>query len=59
MLYAESGESIDDAVTLLATHLLDRELAGFFLDSPMALQRNVLGEAASRVLDELFAERIG
>ncbi|MBK6921641.1 MAG: hypothetical protein IPH07_29860 [Deltaproteobacteria bacterium] len=59
VLYAESGESIDDAVTLLATHLLDRELAGFFLDSPMALQRNVLGDAASRVLDELFAERIG
>lgn len=55
IVYAENAESVDDAVELLAIHLADRELGAFFLDSPMAMQENILGDAAREAIGALFS----
>lgn len=55
VLYAENCASEQDAMQLLATHLLDRELAEFFLGSPLDLQQDVLGDAAQRVISKIFS----
>ena len=54
VLYGENCRSEADALQLVATHLLDRELAEFFLDSPLDLQQDVLGDAAERVVEDIF-----
>jgi len=54
VLYAENAATEDEAIDLLATHLLDRELGIFFMKSPLALQQDVLGEAARAVLERRF-----
>ena len=55
VLYGENCRTEQEALQLLATHLLDRDLAAFFLDSPLDLQQDVLGDAAQRVVSRLFA----
>ena len=55
VLYGENCRTEQEAMQLLTTHLLDRDLAEFFLDSPLDLQQDVLGNAAQRVIDEIFA----
>ncbi len=57
VLYGENCRSEGEALRLVTTHLLDRELASFFLDSPLDLQQDVLADAASQVVDELFSKR--
>lgn len=54
VLYGENCRTEADALHLVATHLLDRELADFFLDSPLDLQQDVLGDAAERVVARIF-----
>jgi len=54
VVYAEAVESEDDAIRLGAEHLLNRELGRFFMKSSVALQEDVLGDAARQILDELF-----
>jgi len=54
IVYSESAASEHEALDLLATHVFERELAATFLGSPDALQRDLQGDAATRVLDELF-----
>jgi hypothetical protein len=55
VLYGENCRTEQEAMELLTTHLLDRDLAAFFLDSPLDLQQDVLGDAAQRVVSRLFA----
>ena len=54
VLYGENCRTEADALRLLAAHLLDRELAEFFLDSPLDLQQDILGDAAERALTSIF-----
>jgi hypothetical protein len=58
VIYAENCRTEDEALDLVATHLLDREIGAMFLDSPLALQQDVLGEATRIVLDEIGAEEV-
>ena len=46
-----------DALEIAATYLLNRELGRFFMGSSVALQEDVLGEAAKRLLDAAFKTR--
>jgi len=55
ILYAEGASSERDAMELAATHLLNRELGRFFMKSSVALQEDVLGDAAEAVLDDVIA----
>lgn len=57
VLYAESFRSEPEALQLLAAQMLDRELAAFFLGSPLDLQQDVLGDAAQQVVSEIFSKR--
>lgn len=52
--YAESAATLDEALDLLATQMLDAELGTAFRNSPLALQQDVLGDAAERALDEIL-----
>ncbi len=54
VLCTESAGDESDAVELLATHLLDEELASFFLGDPRGLQQNILGDAAEEIVVELL-----
>lgn len=56
VLYAESCRTEPEALQLLATHLLGRELASFFLGSPLDLQQDVLGDVAQQVVAEIFSK---
>ena len=59
VIYAENCRTEDEALDLVATHLLDREIGATFLDSPLALQQDVLGEATRVVIDELGVGSVG
>ena len=59
VIYAENCRSEDEALDLVATHLLDREIGAVFLDGPLALQQDVLGDATRMVLDELGVRSVG
>ncbi|MGE0790488.1 MAG: hypothetical protein AB7S26_32725 [Sandaracinaceae bacterium] len=54
VLYAEAATDERAATELAATHLLNRQLGRFFMGSPVALQEDVLGDAAKRILDRAF-----
>lgn len=52
--YAENAATLDEALDLLATQMLDTELGTAFRNSPLALQQDVLGDAAERALDVIL-----
>lgn len=53
VLYVEGALTDDEAIDLLAVHHLDRVLGTTFLGDPRAMQRNLLGDAAERIVAEL------
>ncbi|MCA9626928.1 MAG: hypothetical protein KC766_04660 [Myxococcales bacterium] len=54
VIYAENCATEEEALNLLATHHVDRDLAGFLLGDSASLQRDVVGDTFARLLDELF-----
>ena len=54
VVYAEGALTEAEAIRLGAEHLLNRELGRFFMKSSVALQEDVLGDAAKDVLDDLL-----
>lgn len=57
VVYAEAIDSEDDAIRLAGEHLLNRELGRFFMNSSVALQEDVLGDATRVILDEVLQSR--
>lgn len=55
VLYGEGIANESDALLLLAGQMLDRELADWFRPSALALQQDVLGLAAEKVIDRLLS----
>ncbi len=49
--YAEAVTTVEDAVELIGTHRLDEVLAEAFFGDRRRLQRDLLGDAATRILD--------
>jgi hypothetical protein len=49
--YAEAVTTVHDAVKLIGTHRVDEVLAGAFFGDRRRLQRDLLGDAATRILD--------
>tara|TARA_R110002012_G_scaffold135466_4_gene289279 strand:- start:692 stop:1573 length:882 start_codon:yes stop_codon:yes gene_type:complete len=52
--YCEAGESLDDAVDLVATAIIDRELAKSTMGYSEALNKDVLSAVAEKVIDEYW-----
>lgn len=50
ILYAESLFEEQKALTLLGTHLVDRDVGRAFFDEPSRMTRDLLGDAAARIL---------
>lgn len=57
VLYVEGAVTEDEAIDLLAVHHLDRELGTTFLGSARALQRNLLGDAAEAIVEDILPDR--
>jgi hypothetical protein len=51
--YGENVESEEEAIALVGTRRLDRSIAGAFFGDEKRLQRDILGDAATRVLDRM------
>ncbi|MBC8071591.1 MAG: hypothetical protein IAG13_24915, partial [Deltaproteobacteria bacterium] len=51
--YAEAVDTVDDAVALVCMQRLDRAMARAFFGDEKRLQRDVLGDAAERLLEDL------
>jgi hypothetical protein len=49
--YAEAVETVDAALALVGTQRLDRQMARAFFGDENRLQRDILGDAAKRILD--------
>ncbi len=54
ILYAEGLGDEQRALDLLGTHLVDTRIGAAFFDDPARMYRDLLGDAAKEVLDELF-----
>ncbi|ABG39439.1 hypothetical protein Patl_0913 [Paraglaciecola sp. T6c] len=52
--YCEAGESLDDAVDLVATAIVDRELARSTMGYSEALNRDVLSAVAEKAIEEYW-----
>jgi hypothetical protein len=48
--YAEGASSVEDAILLVGTRRLDREIGRAFFGDPFRLQRDILGDAAKALL---------
>ena len=57
VVYAESLFEEDEVLGLLGTHLLDSAFSVEFFDDPIRMDRDLLGDAAARILEERFAGR--
>ena len=55
--YLEGGESLEDAVNLIATEMTDSELALIFMGSSEALNQDALGVVAQKSLVRYWANR--
>ena len=53
LLFAESVSSLEGALKLLGAHQLDRSISELFFGTPYRMQRDLLDDAASRILPEL------
>jgi hypothetical protein len=56
ILYAEGLGDEQRALDLLGTHLIDTRIGSAFFDDPKRMHRDLLGDAAKKILDDLFAE---
>ncbi|MDO6839910.1 hypothetical protein Q4602_10555 [Paraglaciecola chathamensis] len=54
--YCEGGESLDDAIELVASAILDKDLAKSTLGSALALNRDVLSLVAQRAIDDYWRQ---
>ncbi len=54
VVYAEGVDSVDDAAERVVTRLVSGDVAATFLHSPLSLDEDVLGDAATQALDTLF-----
>lgn len=55
VLYGESLESVESARELVATRLVDSVVGDAFLNSPLSMNQDVLGEAGKIAIDEAFS----
>lgn len=55
VLYSEACQSYDDVVDLLSRHLAGNVIGDVFLQNPLSLNQDVLGNAAQRAIDHYFA----
>ncbi|KKO47508.1 hypothetical protein VT06_16725 [Arsukibacterium sp. MJ3] len=55
--YLEGGSSLDDAISLIATVITDRELAQLFLGSVKGLDQDALGIIGEKALEKYWAHR--
>jgi hypothetical protein len=55
VLYAEARNSVDEALDLLATRIVNGRLAEVFLNSPLSMDQDVLGDAGIAELNRFFA----
>ena len=58
LLYAESVYDAKNALDLLGTHVLDRAIASAFFASPNRMQKDLLGNAAERIIPTLAVPRL-
>lgn len=56
VLYSETCDSLDAARDLVANRLVNGDLAQTFMDSPISLDSDVLGDAGLRAIDQVFAD---
>ena len=54
--YCEAGKSLDDAVDLVATAIVDRELAKSTMGYSEALNRDVLSAVAEKAIEEYWVK---
>lgn len=55
VIYAEDCQTLKDAIGLVAERLVNGRLAEVFLNSPISLDQDVLGDSALEAMDELFS----
>lgn len=55
--YGENVSDEDEAISLVATRRLDKQIAQAFFDDETRLQRDVLGDAAKRCLEQMHFPR--
>jgi hypothetical protein len=55
--YLEGGSSLDEAISLVATVITDRELAQIFLGSAKGLDQDTLGIIGEKALEKYWAHR--
>jgi hypothetical protein len=56
LLYGESLESVEAARELVVTRLVNREIGDAFLQSPLAMNQDVLGEAGEMAVNNAFSK---
>ena len=54
LIFAESVFSVDPAVTLLGTILTDRVAADAFFGDQLRMERDLLSDAAARIVERLL-----
>jgi hypothetical protein len=54
VIYAEGCQSFDDSLKLVTSRIVSEKLGDLFLHSPLSLDEDVLGDAATAVIDRLF-----
>lgn len=57
IVYLEGSSEIDNAMDLLAKHILDASIGDAFFADPMRMHRDVLSDAARRYLQEHMADQ--
>lgn len=55
VLYSEACQSYDDVMDLLSRHLAGSVIGDVFLQNPLSLNQDVLGNAAQRAIDHYFS----
>lgn len=55
VLYSEACQSYEDVVELLSRHLAGSVIGDVFMQNPLSLNQDVLGNAAQRAIDHYFA----
>jgi hypothetical protein len=58
VIYSESCKSYEDVVELLSRHLAGGVVGDVFMQNPLSLSQDVLGDAAQRALDRYYANTI-
>lgn len=58
VLYSEACQTYEQVVDLLSRHLAGNVIGDVFLQNPLSLNQDVLGNAAQRAIDEYFSSGV-